>query len=100
MPAPATPPASQVSRPLFLSFVAAHPRALLLYLQQGLARLWRVAHFMLSDFLALTLHKAQQQQQQPAPATQQEPPQMWVHVPGHCSCLHACVACPACIALG
>eukprot|EP00983_Pelagomonas_calceolata_P062628 1147371-Pelagomonas_calceolata.AAC.2 len=42
---------SQVPRGLFLSFVHSHPRALLLYLQQGLARLWRVAHFTLSDFL-------------------------------------------------
>ena len=47
---------AQVSRTLFLEFVRAHPRALLLYLQQGLARLWRVAHFMLSDYLQLQLH--------------------------------------------
>ncbi|KAG1675221.1 hypothetical protein FOA52_016250 [Chlamydomonas sp. UWO 241] len=50
----------QVSRPLFLEFVQEHPRALLLYLQQGLARLWRVAHFTLNDFLQLSLHKAHQ----------------------------------------
>lgn len=47
----------QLPRPLFMAFVRSHPQALLLYLQQGLARLWRVAHFMLSDFLALTLFK-------------------------------------------
>ena len=38
--------------------MAVHPRALLLYLQQGLARLWRVANFTLGDFLHLQLHKA------------------------------------------
>ncbi len=59
----------QLPRRVFMDFVASHPRALMLYLQQGLARLWRVAHFMLSDFLSLTLHKTppgepQQQQQQ------------------------------------
>lgn len=40
-----------------MDFVHHHPRALLLYLQQGIARLWRVAHFVLSDFLQLQLHK-------------------------------------------
>jgi lysophospholipid hydrolase len=42
-----------VSRPLFLSFVARHPRSLHTYLTQALARLWRVAHFVLADFLGL-----------------------------------------------
>ncbi len=57
-PRPDPPPLSQVSRQRFVDFISAHPRALLLYLQQGLARLWRVAHFTLSDFLQLQLHKA------------------------------------------
>jgi hypothetical protein len=47
----------QVPRALFLQFVGSHPRALLLYLQQALARLWRVAHFMLSDYLSMPLYK-------------------------------------------
>jgi hypothetical protein len=38
--------------------VASNPRALLLYLQQALARLWRVAHFMLSDFLSMPLYRS------------------------------------------
>ena len=42
-----------VSRALFLSFVAAHPRSLHTYLTQAIARLWRVAHFVLADYLAL-----------------------------------------------
>jgi len=45
----------QVSQRVFLNFVASHPRALLLYLSQALARLWRVAHFVLADFLRLPL---------------------------------------------
>jgi lysophospholipid hydrolase len=42
-----------VSRALFLQFVARHPRSLHTYLTQALARLWRVAHFVLADFLGL-----------------------------------------------
>ncbi len=70
----------QLPRPLFMAFVRSHPQALLLYLQQGLARLWRVAHFMLSDFLQLTLHKPQQQQQQ-----QQQPAWSAPHTSGACN---------------
>ncbi|MEW5319460.1 MAG: hypothetical protein WDW38_010611 [Sanguina aurantia] len=47
----------QVSRSLFMDFIQRHPRALLLYLQQGIARLWRVAHFVLDEFLQLELHR-------------------------------------------
>ncbi|GLC44977.1 hypothetical protein PLESTB_001747900 [Pleodorina starrii] len=46
-----------VPRELFMDFVHSHPRALMLYLQQGLARLWRVAHFVLADFLQLQLYR-------------------------------------------
>jgi lysophospholipid hydrolase len=42
-----------VSRQLFLTFVAAHPRSLHTYLTQAIARLWRVAHFVLADYLGL-----------------------------------------------
>jgi len=42
-----------VSRALFLSFVAAHPRSLHTYLTQAIARLWRVAHFVLAEYLGL-----------------------------------------------
>ena len=42
-----------VSRQLFLTFVAAHPRSLRTYLTQAIARLWRVAHFVLADYLGL-----------------------------------------------
>ncbi|EIE18912.1 patatin-domain-containing protein, partial [Coccomyxa subellipsoidea C-169] len=44
-----------VSRDLFMSFIAAKPRTLQIYLHKAMARLWRVAHFVLSDFLALSL---------------------------------------------
>ncbi|GIL77851.1 hypothetical protein Vretifemale_7327, partial [Volvox reticuliferus] len=46
-----------VPRDLFMEFVHSHPRALMLYLQQGLARLWRVAHFVMADFLQLQLYR-------------------------------------------
>ena len=42
---------ARVSRAQFLEFVVERPEVLALYLQQGIARLWRVAHFVLSDFL-------------------------------------------------
>jgi hypothetical protein len=57
LPQPVGYSAWQVPRALFLQFVGSHPRALLLYLQQALARLWRVAHFMLSDYLSMPLYK-------------------------------------------
>jgi lysophospholipid hydrolase len=43
----------QLSRPLFMQFINENPEALLTYLQQGMARLWRVANFVLHDFLKL-----------------------------------------------
>jgi len=42
-----------VSRALFLAFVRAHPKSLHTYLTQAIARLWRVAHFVLADYLGL-----------------------------------------------
>lgn len=45
----------QLSRALFLAFLASRPNALQIYLQQGVARLWRVAKFILSDYLNLPL---------------------------------------------
>jgi hypothetical protein len=42
---------ARVSRAQFLEFVVQRPEVLALYLQQGIARLWRVAHFVISDFL-------------------------------------------------
>ena len=43
----------EISRELFRSFVLEKPRALQVYLQQAIARLWRVAHFVLNDTLKL-----------------------------------------------
>ncbi|KAK9862379.1 hypothetical protein WJX84_007181 [Apatococcus fuscideae] len=43
----------QISRELFLEFVADRPRTLLMYLQTAIARLWRVAFFVLRSFLEL-----------------------------------------------
>ncbi|KAA6424227.1 MAG: cyclic nucleotide-binding domain, partial [Trebouxia sp. A1-2] len=48
----------QVSHQLFMSFVMARPRTLQIYLHKALARLWRVAHFVLSDFLNLSLQQS------------------------------------------
>ncbi|KAL6769235.1 hypothetical protein ACKKBG_A18025 [Auxenochlorella protothecoides x Auxenochlorella symbiontica] len=45
----------QVPRDLFLNFILARPATLLVYLQKAMARLWRVSHFVLSDFLQLPL---------------------------------------------
>lgn len=45
----------QVPRELFLRFVLECPRALQIYLHKAIGRLWRVAHFVLSDFLDLPL---------------------------------------------
>jgi hypothetical protein len=45
----------QLSREVFVSFLAERPKALQIYLEQGLARLWRVANFILSDYLDLEL---------------------------------------------
>lgn len=45
----------QLSRALFLAFLASRPNALQIYLQQGVARLWRVAKFILSDYLNLPM---------------------------------------------
>ena len=45
----------QLSRALFLKFIVEHPSALQIYLQQAIARLWRVAHFVLHDYLNLPL---------------------------------------------
>ena len=47
----------QVSRELFMAFVAAKPRTLQIYLHKAIARLWRVAHFTLTDFLSLSLEQ-------------------------------------------
>ena len=43
----------RVSQTVFLDFVRKHPYTLQLYLQQAIARLWRVAQFSLIDFLEL-----------------------------------------------
>ncbi|KAK3255714.1 hypothetical protein CYMTET_35114 [Cymbomonas tetramitiformis] len=43
----------RVTRKLFLDFIMKHPQVLHLYLQQAIARLWRVAHFVLNDFLQM-----------------------------------------------
>ena len=43
----------RVSQSVFLDFVQKHPHTLQLYLQQAIARLWRVAQFSLIDFLEL-----------------------------------------------
>lgn len=48
----------QISQRLFLDFIAAKPRTLQIYLQKAMARLWRVAHFVLSDFLDMPLPEA------------------------------------------
>ncbi|GAB4820172.1 hypothetical protein N2152v2_007218 [Parachlorella kessleri] len=45
----------QVPRALFLRFVLECPKALQIYLQKAIGRLWRVAHFVLTDFLDLPL---------------------------------------------
>lgn len=45
----------QISQRLFLDFIAAKPRTLQIYLQKAMARLWRVAHFVLTDFLDMAL---------------------------------------------
>lgn len=45
----------QLSRALFLAFLASRPNALQIYLQQGVARLWRVANFILSEYLSLPM---------------------------------------------
>lgn len=45
----------QVPRALFIRFVENNPRTLLVYLQQAMARLWRVAFFTLHDFLQLKM---------------------------------------------
>ncbi|KAK9808186.1 hypothetical protein WJX73_006212 [Symbiochloris irregularis] len=46
---------TQVSRELFMQFIASKPRTLQIYLHKAIARLWRVAHFMLGDFLNLPI---------------------------------------------
>lgn len=38
----------QLSRALFLAFLASRPNALQIYLQQGVARLWRVANHLIN----------------------------------------------------
>jgi len=43
----------EISRKLFMDFVLEKPRALQVYLQQAIARLWRVAHFVLNDTLRI-----------------------------------------------
>jgi|TARA_B110000003_G_scaffold233179_1_gene236338 lysophospholipid hydrolase len=43
----------RVSQRIFLDFVRKHPHTLQLYLQQAIARLWRVAQFSLIDFLGM-----------------------------------------------
>ena len=43
----------QIPRDLFLRFIMARPKRLLAYVRSATARLWRVAHFMLSDYLQL-----------------------------------------------
>ena len=45
----------QLSREVFVAFLAERPKALQIYLEQGVARLWRVANFILSDYLDLEL---------------------------------------------
>ena len=46
----------QVSQAVFLEFVRRHPHTLQQYLQQAIARLWRVAQFTLIDFLGMPRH--------------------------------------------
>lgn len=43
----------QLSRSLMFLFLTKRPSALYIYLQQAMSRLWRVANFMLSDYLQL-----------------------------------------------
>jgi hypothetical protein len=43
----------QLSRSLLFLFLTKRPSALYTYLQQAMSRLWRVANFMLSDYLQL-----------------------------------------------
>ena len=43
----------EISRTLFMDFVTKKPRTLQVYLQQAIARLWRVAHFVLNDTLGI-----------------------------------------------
>ncbi|KAK9814559.1 hypothetical protein WJX72_007850 [[Myrmecia] bisecta] len=50
----------QISRALFMEFIVAKPRTLQIYLHKAIARLWRVAHFVLSDFLNLSLQQSMQ----------------------------------------
>ena len=47
----------EISRKLFMEFVIQKPRALQVYLQQAIARLWRVANFVLNDTLCIPLSK-------------------------------------------
>ena len=47
----------EISRELFIDFVSEKPRALQVYLQQAIARLWRVAHFVLNDTLGIPQSK-------------------------------------------
>ena len=43
----------RIRQDALFAFIRKHPRALETYLQQAVARLWRVAHFVLIDFLGL-----------------------------------------------
>ena len=43
----------QLSRSLMVLWLTKRPHALYMYLQQAMSRLWRVANFMLSDYLQL-----------------------------------------------
>jgi lysophospholipid hydrolase len=47
----------EISRELFMEFVTQKPRALQVYLQQAIARLWRVANFVLNDTLQIPQSK-------------------------------------------
>jgi len=43
----------RIRQDALFAFIRKHPRALETYLQQAVARLWRVAHFVLVDFLGI-----------------------------------------------
>ena len=43
----------RVKQATLMEFIRAHPHTLETYVQQAVARLWRVAHFVLVDFLGL-----------------------------------------------
>ena len=59
----------EISRKLFMEFVIQKPRALQVYLQQAIARLWRVASFVLNDTLRIPQSKGKHEMFDTVPST-------------------------------